>query len=71
MSRHDIPLFTSATGGTAGSTGTLNMFCEIPKWTRPKFEIATGEYYNPIKQDTKSEWRLLSLPPCHFRGQEE
>ena len=47
------------------------MFCEIPKWTRPKFEIATGEYYNPIKQDTKSEWRLLSLPPCHFRGQEE
>ena len=27
---------------------------EIPKWTRPKFEIATGEQFNPIKQDTKN-----------------
>jgi inorganic pyrophosphatase len=28
--------------------------CEIPKWTRKKMEIATGEAFNPIKQDTKN-----------------
>lgn len=27
---------------------------QIPKWTRKKFEIATGEEFNPIKQDTKN-----------------
>jgi inorganic pyrophosphatase len=31
--------------------GTYNMIVEIPKWSRRKFEIATGELYNPIKQD--------------------
>jgi inorganic pyrophosphatase len=29
--------------------GSYNMVVEIPKWTRAKFEIATGELYNPIK----------------------
>ena len=43
---HDIPL--------RNADGTLNFVCEIPKWTRKKFEIATGEPYNPIKQDTKN-----------------
>ena len=43
---HDIPL--------RNADGTLNFVCEIPKWTRKKFEIATGEAYNPIKQDTKN-----------------
>ena len=28
--------------------------CEIPKWTRKKYEIATGEIMNPIKQDVKN-----------------
>ena len=28
--------------------------CEIPKWTRKKYEIATGETMNPIKQDVKN-----------------
>ena len=27
--------------------------CEIPKWTRKKFELATKEALNPIKQDEK------------------
>lgn len=27
---------------------------QIPKWTRKKYEIATGEEFNPIKQDTKN-----------------
>ena len=27
-----------------------NFVCEIPKWTRKKYEIATGEGSNPIKQ---------------------
>ncbi|KAF0720567.1 Aste57867_207 [Aphanomyces stellatus] len=43
---HDIPLYNS--------DGSVNFICEIPKWTRKKFEIATGEPFNPIKQDTKN-----------------
>ncbi|ETO22218.1 acidocalcisomal pyrophosphatase, partial [Reticulomyxa filosa] len=31
-----------------------NFICEIPKWTRAKFEIATGETFNPIRQDVKN-----------------
>ena len=31
-------------------TGSLNFVCEIPKWTRKKFELATKEALNPIKQ---------------------
>mmetsp|Transcript_13013 Transcript_13013/g.42906 ORF Transcript_13013/g.42906 Transcript_13013/m.42906 type:complete len:312 (-) Transcript_13013:167-1102(-) len=43
---HEIPL----------RTNTENVFhfcCEIPKWTRAKFEVATKEEHNPIKQDEK------------------
>ncbi|CAE7910560.1 PPA6 [Symbiodinium sp. KB8] len=43
---HDVPLHNE--------DGTLNFICEIPKWTRAKFEVATGEDFNPIKQDTKN-----------------
>ncbi|TYZ57795.1 hypothetical protein PybrP1_012033 [[Pythium] brassicae (nom. inval.)] len=43
---HDIPLYNA--------NGTVNFICEIPKWTRRKMEIATGEPFNPIKQDTKN-----------------
>lgn len=43
---HDIPLYNA--------NGTVNFICEIPKWTRKKMEIATGEPFNPIKQDTKN-----------------
>jgi inorganic pyrophosphatase len=32
----------------------LQFICEIPKWTRAKFEIATSELFNPIKQDVKN-----------------
>lgn len=39
---HDIP--------HKNEDGTFNMIVEIPKWSRRKFEIATGEPYNPIKQ---------------------
>lgn len=39
---HDIPLMNA--------DGTFNFICEIPKWSRRKFEVATGEVYNPIKQ---------------------
>jgi inorganic pyrophosphatase len=42
---HDIPY--------RASPDTFHMMCEIPKWTRAKFEIATKEPGNPIKQDTK------------------
>ncbi|ETO13123.1 acidocalcisomal pyrophosphatase, partial [Reticulomyxa filosa] len=44
---HDIPL-------RHGQTHIYNFICEIPKWTRTKFEIATGETFNPIRQDTKN-----------------
>lgn len=43
---HDVPLYNN--------DGSVNFICEIPKWTRKKMEIATGEPFNPIKQDTKN-----------------
>jgi len=43
---HDIPL--------KNNDGSYNFICEIPKWTRKKYEIATGEAMNPIKQDVKN-----------------
>eukprot|EP00937_MAST-01D_sp_MAST-1D-sp2_P000298 g298.t1 len=43
---HDVPL--------NNPDGSYNFICEIPKWTRRKMEIATGEGFNPIKQDTKN-----------------
>ena len=43
---HDVPL--------RNGDSTYNMVVEIPKWTRHKWEIATGELYNPIKQDVKN-----------------
>lgn len=35
------------------SNTTYHMMCEIPKWTRAKFEITAKEEGNPIKQDEK------------------
>jgi inorganic pyrophosphatase len=49
---HDLPLF-EADPNTGKPTGSLNFVCEIPKWTRKKYEIATKEALNPIKQDEK------------------
>ena len=49
---HDLPLFESDPN-TQKPTGSLNFVCEIPKWTRKKFELATKEALNPIKQDEK------------------
>jgi len=43
---HDIPLFSP--------DGFVHMITEIPKFSRAKYEIATGEPFNPIKQDTKN-----------------
>uniref|UniRef100_A0A7S4T4F9 inorganic diphosphatase n=1 Tax=Alexandrium monilatum TaxID=311494 RepID=A0A7S4T4F9_9DINO len=43
---HDIPL--------KNADNSYNFICEIPKWTRKKFEIATAEHWNPIKQDVKN-----------------
>lgn len=47
---HDVPLRVVADGE---ATGLFNFVCEIPKWTRKKYEIATDEDNNPIKQDEK------------------
>jgi inorganic pyrophosphatase len=43
---HDVPL--------RNPDDTFNFICEIPKWSRAKFEIATDEPFNPIKQDVKN-----------------
>lgn len=43
-----------ADSGVCAAAAPQNFVCEIPKWTRKKFEIATGEPFNPIKQDTKN-----------------
>ena len=49
---HDLPLF-EVDSATEKPTGSLHFVCEIPKWTRKKFELATKEAHNPIKQDEK------------------
>ncbi|CAJ1909195.1 unnamed protein product [Cylindrotheca closterium] len=38
---------------TGNETEYLNFVCEIPKFTRKKYEIATDEEFTPIKQDEK------------------
>jgi len=45
---HDIPLYPDK------DKKTVHFICEIPKWTRAKYEVATKENLNPIKQDTKN-----------------
>ena len=47
---HDIPLYPTP---DAESHCICNMVNEIPKFSRKKFEIATNEPGNPIKQDVK------------------
>ena len=42
---HDVPL---RAGGDK-----FHFCCEIPKWSRAKFEVATKEDHTPIKQDEK------------------
>ncbi|ESL08737.1 acidocalcisomal pyrophosphatase [Trypanosoma rangeli SC58] len=54
---HDIPLYVRDLVRTKPASLPMNRYnfvCEIPKWTRAKFEIATGEPFNPIKQDIKN-----------------
>jgi len=49
---HDISL-VHIDPHTKQETPYYNFVCEIPKFTRKKYEIATGEVGNPIKQDEK------------------
>ena len=53
---HNIPLYVKDYILTTEKTerNKYNFICEIPKWTRAKFEISTNEVYNPIKQDIKN-----------------
>jgi len=48
---HDIPLYNTGYGENATIFNYVN---EIPKYTRAKYEIATRESYNPIKQDVRN-----------------
>lgn len=47
---HDVPLYHTG----HPDSNIYNFICEIPKWTRAKFEISTGEEFNPIRQDVKN-----------------
>lgn len=49
---HDLPLYV-LDPETNYPTGAVNFVCEIPKCSRKKYELATDEPNNPIKQDTK------------------
>lgn len=49
---HDISL-VHIDPETGNETPFYNFVCEIPKFTRKKYEIATDEDFTPIKQDTK------------------
>ena len=54
---HDIPFKVRDLVRTTPASIPVNRYnfiCEIPKWTRAKFEISTTETYNPIKQDMKN-----------------
>ena len=42
----------------------MNFVCEIPKYSRKKYEIATKEDGNPIKQDEKKGVRIFSVFVC-------
>lgn len=42
---HDIPL---------KNNNLFNFICEIPKWSRDKFEISTTNKYNPLIQDIEN-----------------
>ncbi|KAI9319863.1 inorganic pyrophosphatase [Dichotomocladium elegans] len=44
---HDIPLYAN------GQKTLYNMVVEIPRWSNAKVEVATGEPFNPLKQDVK------------------
>ena len=47
---HDIKLYPSE---EAKAHNVVNMVNEIPRCSRKKYEIATNEEHNPIKQDVK------------------
>jgi len=47
---HDIPLYPEVGDK---EKKIVNMICEIPRCSRKKYEIATNEPGNPIKQDVK------------------
>lgn len=49
---HDVTL-VHIDPATDRPTPYLNFVCEIPKFSRKKYEIATDEEGNPIKQDEK------------------
>lgn len=49
---HDVTL-VHIDDATNKPTPYLNFVCEIPKFSRKKYEIATDETGNPIKQDEK------------------
>ncbi|CAK8999366.1 Inorganic pyrophosphatase (Pyrophosphate phospho-hydrolase) (PPase), partial [Durusdinium trenchii] len=49
---HDVPLFEQDDQGQPNKD-RVHFVCEIPKWTKKKFEIATDEECTPIKQDEK------------------
>ena len=48
---HDISLFSEINDG--GNAACYNFINEIPRYTKPKMEIATTVKLNPIVQDTK------------------
>jgi len=49
---HDISL-SHIDADSGEKTEYYNFVCEIPKFTRKKYEIATDEEFTPIKQDEK------------------
>ncbi|KAI7906845.1 inorganic pyrophosphatase [Cokeromyces recurvatus] len=59
---HDVPLFVDS------EKKIVNMIVEVPRWSNAKFEIATNEPFNPIKQDVK-KGKLRFVRNCFpFKG---
>jgi len=57
---HDIPLFSAVNGSN------IHMVLEIPAFTRAKYEVATKEFLNPIRQDCNKMDEVRYLVPNTF-----
>ena len=51
---HQIPLYSDGRDCRHEIDAMVHFVCEIPRGTRKKFEVATDEVMNPIKQDTRN-----------------
>jgi hypothetical protein len=72
---HDLPLYSPASSSTTAAKETIDpsvvsFVCEIPRGTRAKYEISTGEAFNPLVQDRNKDGspRFYAFPSLSNYG---